>query len=158
MDFTNWTGKIVETCSISYMTKRITAENGVFVAVSDKTLLKVKNPRKRYTWQLNGEPGTNTIMVADFRLREVEVEDLPKYPNMVITDHGDENMYFDQVEGAIWISGRKLWNLVSFDPRFAPELQLHICHFADHPASITALQNRLDVAIEKAKGIIRGKE
>lgn len=69
---------------------------------------------------------------------------------------GDE--YFYQVEGAIWISGRKLWNLVSFDPRFAPELQLHICHFADHPASITALQNRLDVAIEKAKGIIRGKE
>lgn len=25
---------------------------------------------------------------------EVEIEDLPKFTNMVITDHGSENLYF----------------------------------------------------------------
>jgi hypothetical protein len=66
--------------------------------------------------------------------------------------------YFYQVQGALWISRRATWHLMSFDPRFKEGQQILFSCIQSHAFEISELQNRLDVAIEKAKGIIRGKE
>jgi hypothetical protein len=62
--------------------------------------------------------------------------------------------YFWQVQGALWISGRKEWDIVSFDPRFDDSWQLHIAHVARHEESISKLAQRIDMAILKARAII----
>jgi putative phage-type endonuclease len=62
--------------------------------------------------------------------------------------------YFWQVQGALWISGRKEWDIVSFDPRFDDSWQLHIAHVARHEESISKLAQRIEAAILKARAII----
>ena len=68
--------------------------------------------------------------------------------------HGFEDEYYWQCQGALWISGRKLWTLLSFDPRFEEKNQMHEMHIATDDNGIAILRLRLHHAIEKAKEIM----
>jgi hypothetical protein len=61
--------------------------------------------------------------------------------------------YFYQVQGAMWISERETWNLVSFDPRF-PEAQQLYREIKTPNEKAMVLRLRLHYAIEKAKEIM----
>lgn len=66
------------------------------------------------------------------------------------------NDYKWQCIGSLWISGRKTWNLVSFDPRFPSSKQLTRLQINATHADFDALENRLSAAITKAKEVING--
>jgi hypothetical protein len=66
--------------------------------------------------------------------------------------------YFHQVQGALWISGREEWDLISFDPRFPIERQLYIETRWLQPAAVEMMSERLEKAIAKVKEIIESNE
>jgi hypothetical protein len=66
-----------------------------------------------------------------------------------------DDTYCYQVQGNLWISERKWWDLCSFDPRFKDEgKQLLILHIKRDEGKIDALAIRLGLAIEKCKEIM----
>lgn len=71
-----------------------------------------------------------------------------------MTEGGLDDDYWYQVQGNLWITGRSIWHLVSFDPRFKEEYQIHTVNIARHEDSIARLAARVECAIAKAKQIL----
>lgn len=63
--------------------------------------------------------------------------------------------YYYQVMGSLLVTGRDIWYLASYDPRF-PRKQLHITEFLPDPEHFGPLRERLDCAILKVKEIMEG--
>jgi hypothetical protein len=71
-----------------------------------------------------------------------------------MTEGGLDDDYWYQVQGSLWVTGRKIWHLVAFDPRFKEEYQLHVVKIARHEESIRMLSERVENAIAKTKQIL----
>lgn len=50
----------------------------------------------------------------------------PNSDNHLLHITSDRNGYIHQVQAYLWITGRKWWDFISYDPRFPEDLQLHI--------------------------------
>lgn len=63
----------------------------------------------------------------------------------VLTTNRVPKMYQEQVDGALWVTGRKWWDFISFDPRMPDDLQLVIIRVERDEERIKGLeQNVID--------------
>lgn len=76
---------------------------------------------------------------ADTHLRYLELTDSPP------------EEYEWQVHGGMYVTGRKVWNFVSWHPDFPPELQLHVVRVHRDEAKIQALHNEMSRFLAEVK-------
>jgi putative phage-type endonuclease len=76
---------------------------------------------------------------ADTHLRYLELTDSPP------------DDYEWQVHGGMYVTGRKVWNFVSYHPDFPPELKLHIVRVHRDEAKISALHAEMSKFLAEVK-------
>lgn len=59
-----------------------------------------------------------------------------------------------QVQGAMWVTGRKWWDFISFDPRMPPHLQLYIERINRDDAYIAALADEVSRFLAEVAGMV----
>lgn len=72
---------------------------------------------------------------------------------------GMEESHIPQVQGCMWVTGRKWWDFVSYDPRMPENLRLYIQRIERDDAYIESLQNQvIDAEVEVSKIMQKLKE
>lgn len=70
----------------------------------------------------------------------------PSSENHLMNISQDEQVsdYYDQFQAYMWITGRKWWDLASYDPRFPDDLQLHVNRVLRDESRIDAIRKRAE--------------
>lgn len=82
-----------------------------------------------------------------------------------ILENEQLDQYKYQFQGYMWITGRKWWDFVSFDPRYPEEFQLHVFRVERDQEMIDAIEERylefegiiegyIDALMEKKAGVL----
>jgi hypothetical protein len=68
------------------------------------------------------------------------------------------SQHMAQVQGSLWITGRKRWHFVSFDPRFPPHLRLFHCVIQRDEAYIAKLAAEVEKFLAEVAAAVKQLE
>lgn len=87
--------------------------------------------------------GSPDGLIGDDGGVEIKCPYNPRYHLDRLLHGGMDPRYQWQVQGLMWITGRKWWDFVSFDPRFPEDKQLFVCRVEADPDALDDLERRV---------------
>lgn len=62
--------------------------------------------------------------------------------------------HIDQIQGGLWVTGRKWWDFISYNPKFPPHLRLYVQRVYRDDARITEIEANVKLAWAEVQGIL----